>query len=296
MDVAPVIAGSSRWGPNKLNGHMRLLVRLLTPLCLIWIGCGLGNSDAQKGDEDNPKEELFVVASKLYDSHTYQDFLDSFLAPEDSLVWIDASRVGSSELDSLSPHAHAVLLTGGPDIHPEHYQRPQFFEKCGAIDVARDSLELRLLRWVENHQTPCLGICRGLQWMNVHGGGTLHPHLPDAFGTHMHRGGTPEHSRDTTHLVSAVDDQFAMEMSATSLVVSHHHQGIDALAPDLTVWAVAPDGLIEGVRRTDTVGFPFYVGVQWHPERSVAGQPMVDQLGLHFLRHARLNRRKQISH
>ena len=274
---------------------MRLSVVLLSLGFLVWVGCRPNNSEKPQGVEFEPQEKLIVVASKLFESHTYEDYLQSLVFPGDSLVCIDASRVGPNQLDSLLMRANAVLLTGGPDIHPDQYQRPEYMEKCGTIDVARDSLELQLLLWVEAHQTPCLGICRGLQWMNVFLGGTLHPHLPDELGTHMHRAGSPTHSRDTTHSVSTISDQFGMDLSTTSVVVSHHHQGIDALAPGLTTWAVAPDGLIEGVRRTDTLKFPFYTGVQWHPERSAAGQPLVDQVGLHFLRCARMQRGKLAS-
>lgn len=226
---------------------------------------------------------MVVVASRLWESRTYQDFLEPLAAPN-VVRWINASDL---PLDSLLPalaEADGVLLTGGADIHPLRYSQGADTARCGAIDVARDSLESRLLTWVDARHTPCLGICRGMQFMNVHGGGSLHPHLPDVLHTDAHRAGREGDSRDTLHTVRATRSWAAGIASGDrSEVVSHHHQGVDRLAEGLEVWAVAPDGLVEGVRARDTATFPFYVGVQWHPERSAPGQPLVDLVGRAFV-------------
>jgi putative glutamine amidotransferase len=74
------------------------------------------------------------------------------------------------------------------------------------------------------------------------------------------------------------------EPGDSSVVISHHHQGIDRLAEGLEAWATAPDGLIEGVVRRDTMGYPCYIGVQWHPERSKKRQPLVESVGAFFVR------------
>ncbi len=119
--------------------------------------------------------------------------------------------------------------------------------------------------------------------MNVHGGGSLHPHLPEFLGTDAHRAGDEESHRDTTHVVRAIKSIAGIEAGEQGMVISHHHQGIDELAATLEVWAQSPDGLAEGVRRKDTINYPCYLGVQWHPERSRKNQPFVESLGEFFV-------------
>ena len=119
--------------------------------------------------------------------------------------------------------------------------------------------------------------------MNVHGGGSLHPHLPDFLGTNAHRAGDAGSHRDTSHVVMTVKSIAGIEAGEQGIVISHHHQGIENIATTLEVWAQSPDGLAEGVRRKDTINYPCYLGVQWHPERSEKNQPLVEPLGEYFV-------------
>ena len=122
-----------------------------------------------------------------------------------------------------------------------------------------------------------------MQFMNVHGGGSLHTHLPAFLGTDAHRAGDEKNHRDTTHVVVAIKSIPGIDAGAQGMVISHHHQGIEDVATTLEVWAQSPDGLAEGVRRKDTVNYPCYLGVQWHPERSNKNQPFVESLGEFFV-------------
>ena len=229
-------------------------------------------------------DTLHIVASRLFESRTYEDYLEPLASP-DVIHWHNASELTFVELNEALETAHGVLMTGGADIHPARYGQAADTTRCGTIDLERDRIESALLRAVDSLRLPCLGICRGLQFMNVHNGGTLHAHLPDVLGTDAHRAGTEGSSRDTLHAVIAGSNAgfIGIEFKSKSQVISHHHQGINQLGKGLEAWAYARDGLIEGIRRADTVQFPFYVGVQWHPERSTKNQSMVEPVGLHFL-------------
>ena len=144
-------------------------------------------------------------------------------------------------------------------------------DTCGTIDIERDHIESALLHAVDSLRLPCLGICRGLQFMNVHNGGTLHAHLPDVLGTNAHRAGTEGNSRDTLHTVIAGSNAEIFGIQRTSEVISHHHQGINQLGTGLEAWAYASDGLIEGKKR----GFSFYIqsnGIEACP----INQPLVE--------------------
>lgn len=227
-----------------------------------------------------------MIASRLFESRTYESYLDS-LAARSTIRWINASELDSVGVESALRRANGVLLTGGADIHPARYGQPADTSRYGDIDLERDALEQQLLRGIHRFHLPVLGICRGLQHMNVFEGGSLHPHLPEVLGTKTHRAGIEGDSRDTLHIVRALVDWEALDVRVgdSSDVVSHHHQGIDRLAPSLEAWAESPDGLVEGIRHRDTQAFPCYFGVQWHPERSPQNQPLVESMGRFFVAH-----------
>ena len=236
-----------------------------------------------------------VILSKYYASRNYRNWLGRL---NDSLGgrpirFVQAYGMDALTLESELARAEAIVLTGGEDIHPGRYGQPDDTVRCGRIDEERDRVEHLLLDVVKTTGTPCLGVCRGLQVMNVHGGGTLRPHLPDD-GFEGHRGGAPGDTRDTLHavLVRAPWSYGSGHWLAgeTASVVSHHHQGIGMLAPGFIAWVEAPDGLIEGIRWSDTASVSYLVGVQYHPERSLGGSPLTDGLGVGLLEAAAARR------
>ena len=258
----------------------RLILAFVLPLLL---GCQ-SNLDSTPVVIDGQSDTLVVLASRLWSSNTYQDFLSPIISSHQKTVeWIDASDIDAIQLVASLGRADGVLLTGGADIHPARYRQPQDTVVCGTIEPIRDSLESYLLNWLDQSHVPCLGICRGMQFMNVHGGGSLHPHLPELLGTNAHRAGDEKSHRDTTHVVMAIKSIPGIEAGEQGMVISHHHQGIEMVATTLEVWARSPDGLAEGIRRKDTLSYPCYLGVQWHPERSKKNQPFVESLGEFFV-------------
>lgn len=160
-----------------------------------------------------------------------------------------------------------ILLTGGEDIHPRFYHRPEYLKYCDQedMDEKRDELELRMMDYTQENKIPLLGICRGFQIANVFFGGTLIPDIP-AFGK-------PDHSKvkgvDRYHDVSVLDHSLLRKISGAGQgeVNSAHHQGADRVGTGLKVSAVSGDGIVEGLERKDPEGKPFLLLVQWHPER-----------------------------
>lgn len=156
-----------------------------------------------------------------------------------------------------------ILFTGGPDVDPALYGE-ETLSACGQIIPERDEMEEVLFRAAMAAEKPILGICRGIQVINVVLGGTLWQDLPSQVG-----GGVchsqPEPYNQPCHLVSVVPDTPLAGLVGRKeiAVTSRHHQAIKDLAPGLKVMAYGPDGVVEAVWMP---GKPFVWGVQWHPE------------------------------
>ncbi|HST81357.1 MAG TPA: gamma-glutamyl-gamma-aminobutyrate hydrolase family protein [Kineosporiaceae bacterium] len=154
-----------------------------------------------------------------------------------------------------------LILSGGPDIEPSRYGA-EALETTGAPRVDRDEAELELIRAALAAGLPVLGICRGLQLLNVARGGTLHQHLPDVLGSSDH---APAPAVYGHHPIEVTPGSLLAEtLARTEAEVStYHHQAIDQLGAGLTVSAVAPDGTIEAI---EDQSMAFCLAVQWHPE------------------------------
>ena len=202
--------------------------------------------------------------------------------------YIIAIRDGTRALPLLIPSTDApleaaavlarvdgLLFTGSPsNVAPSHYgatARPGT-----ALDEARDATTLPLFAAAIAADKPLLAICRGFQELNVALGGTLHQHVHEIAGRLDHR-----EPRDVpldveyahAHAIAITEGGVLSRLSGLSeaKVNSLHHQGIDRLAPGLSVEAVAPDGQIEAV---SLPGGAFVLGVQWHPEWAFARDPL----------------------
>jgi putative glutamine amidotransferase len=166
-----------------------------------------------------------------------------------------------------------VLFTGGGDIHPELFGG-KTHPKISQVDSDRDRVELRLFAEVTRSRRPFLGICRGLQLINVAMGGSLYTHISDQHADALEHSITPDWPR--THLAHAVNVDETSRLAqilghSTVEVNSLHHQGVQDLGSGLKPVAYAPDGIIEAVELPD---YPFGLAVQWHPEWLLEHAPM----------------------
>ena len=178
--------------------------------------------------------------------------------------------VGDDEetLRGIYEELDGVFLPGGADIDPTSY-REERHPLCDRSDSARDHVELMLIRWAMADRKPVLGVCRGVQLINLAAGGTLYQDLADQYKGAIRHDYFPfsgEFTRD--HLAHEVDvarnTKLAEIIGAGTIEVnSMHHQGIRKLGGCLIATAIAPDGLIEA---TESTNGSFLVGVQWHPE------------------------------
>jgi len=167
-----------------------------------------------------------------------------------------------------------LLLPGGGDIDPSFYGEENRHSQN--IHPSRDRLEIEVFHRFLKARKPILGICRGIQVMNVALGGTLIQDLISEAGIFGHSlPASPD--RDTYHLIEIAETSFLfIWLNESSLVVnSHHHQAIGKLAPDLQVSARSLNGVIEAV---ESHIYPNLLGVQWHPERLPFSHPASDKI------------------
>jgi putative glutamine amidotransferase len=172
-------------------------------------------------------------------------------------------------IEDALPRLDCLVLSGGGDIDPAHYGAPRM-PGTTSVREDRDAAELALLKAALARRMPILGICRGMQLINVALGGSLHQHLPDVVGHDEH---APTPGTFGSHEVKvAAGSRLAAILGHTDLdvhlpaeVPTHHHQGINRLGAGLTATAWAADGTVEAFE-LDPAECPFGVAVQWHPE------------------------------
>lgn len=205
---------------------------------------------------------------------------DLAIFPTTYLTWITAAGMVPMPLtplvdieDSLDL-VDAVVLSGGPDIEPSHYGAERH---PSVVDTRpeRDEFELALAKTALARGVPMLGICRGLQLMNVAMGGTLHQHLPDLPGVLVHSAEWQDGERDRTrrwgptfHDVEVSHQRFAGFAGRMVETNTFHHQAADVIGDGLAVAARSADGVVEALAGDDAP----VLGVQWHPEMHQPGE------------------------
>ena len=177
-----------------------------------------------------------------------------------------------------------VVLGGGLDVHPARYGREVLADGSVELDQDRDTTDFAVFELARRESLPTLGICRGMQVVNVALGGTLVQNIPTERPSEIEHL-VPEKKddrRDHTVEIQPGTRLARIASGAQIEVNSRHHQGVDRPAPGLRVSAVAPDGLVEAIESDG----PWLVAVQWHPE-NLLEDPVSRRLFGDFARAAR---------
>jgi putative glutamine amidotransferase len=173
-------------------------------------------------------------------------------------------------LDSLLIHLDGLLLSGGLDIHPSQYQ-DEAHELLGETDANLDKLELMLARWAWRNDIPTLGICRGMQLLNVSLGGKLYQDLDSEYSREIQHANWGSPNEKLVHLVKIEQGSRMQEALGTDEVFtnSFHHQAVKAPGKGVVISGYAEDGVAETL---EVPSRRFMLAVQCHPEELYKGQ------------------------
>ena len=201
------------------------------------------------------EEKITIILSKA--SSNYVKWIE-----DENVIILDAYTIKNT--DSILALADAIILTGGEDINPLEYNDTANIKVCGTINFSRDTLERKLFDFAFKNKLPLVGVCRGMQMMNVASGGSLYGDIPSEIGTTViHR-----NNGEVMHEIAIVDTCSLIfpEGTDTIMVNSWHHQGLKIMPNHLRVIARSFDGLPEAVVMEKST-HPFMIAVQFHPER-----------------------------
>lgn len=171
------------------------------------------------------------------------------------------------QYEQLAALCDGFLFTGGPDAAPGMFGEDTWF-KCGAVSPIRDDMEARLFKIAYKSGKPIIGICRGIQIINICLGGTIYQDIMTQY--HRENGEMPLKHRQTeagiypTHKDYAAPGSFFEETFGSEFAVNtFHHQAVKDVAPGCVAEVTSEDGLIEGI---SDPRYGFLHATQWHPE------------------------------
>jgi putative glutamine amidotransferase len=192
-------------------------------------------------------------------------YIDAINAAGGIAVLLPPQPIRPGDAETILAGLDGLLVCGGRDVNPERYGAVHG-QETDEPDLLRDALEDQLLTAAIEHNVPFLGICRGMQILNVNRGGTLIQHLPDVVGTTKYQLGNGVFSHQPikieagTHLSQILSGKSSVDGAL------YHHQALDTVGQGLTVTATTDDNVIEAV---ELAGVDFGVAVQWHPEQTL---------------------------
>ncbi len=159
---------------------------------------------------------------------------------------------------------HALVLTGGGDIHPKHYGREDAIGVMEGIDEERDTFEFDVIARALKSEIPILGVCRGMQVFNVFSGGTM---IPDVQSAGYEDHGKGNGTEDRVHAVQIEERSILADVlpARRGTINTNHHQAVDRIGRGLKIVARSDDGVVEALEGGPDS--PFLLLVQWHPER-----------------------------
>jgi putative glutamine amidotransferase len=228
-------------------------------------------------------EPIKIAISKAVPEDAYINYNKWLKNADSNIICYDMYHL---ELDSalkLLAVCDGLLLTGGTDVYPGRFGKESDTSRILEPDFKRDTLEFALLSKAIEIKMPVQGVCRGLQLINVHFGGSLIIDIPTDLDTIV-----KHQLPDTYNCPHEVEIREGSLLSEISGILkgetnSNHHQGIDVLGSGLIGMAKTEDGLIESVGLKNSHNSSYLLAVQWHPERMDFTNPLSGSIARRFI-------------
>lgn len=197
---------------------------------------------------------------RIFLNHSYLDSIRHF----GGIPLVLPAEATEEELETFIGLCDGILLTGGNDLDPALYGETLLNDTVVPAPE-RDKSEMYVCRAAVERNLPILGICRGIQVMNVYFGGTLYQDIPSQLDTEVKHRMDPPYHRGSHNCILPENTPLREVCSEETIKInSHHHQAIKQLAPGFQAMGICDDGIIEAIYDPEK---PFIWGVQWHPER-----------------------------
>jgi putative glutamine amidotransferase len=226
------------------------------------------------------------IAISKSEGSNIDNYMNWLKAAREDVEIVELSGLSAEEASNALGGLDGLLLSGGADVDPARYQRQDLRDLC-KIDAVRDEMEIALINASRELRMPVLGICRGMQILNVAYGGTLIADIPTQHETSIEHRQDTDSKQDATHGVELQPGTIMRHFIGAydGTINSAHHQCVDQLADVFTPSAYSTDGIIEALEWGDASlgGKPFLYAVQWHPERLPYENPMSLPIAQHFL-------------
>lgn len=226
---------------------------------IITISLIIFKSNLTSKEMRNPK----IAITKASGSKSYENYKNWILKANPNIEIVDLIDMEVSKIDSIVKTVDGLLLSGGPDVDPIHFDKVEERDRC-SIDLRRDSIEITAINSAREVNLPILGICRGLQLLNVVYGGSLFTDIPTDVPNHSNH---QQKNGDSYHNINIKQNSILKELiqNDTITVNSSHHQSIDKLAKNFTITSSTQDNVVESIEYNNKNHWVF--AVQWHPER-----------------------------
>ena len=227
------------------------------------------------------EKPIKIAISKAIGSKNYEQYSVWIKKYDTHIETVNLYGLTIDSAQKIISDCDGVILSGGPDVNPVYYSKPQDSALCD-IDDYRDSLEFAIIEQSLKLNKPLLAICRGLQILNVAKGGSLIADLPtQRQGDVIHQCELPDTCYHDVKFTTS--KMLPFTNNKIYKVNTNHHQGIDMLSSDFRAIAYSDDSLIEAFEPANVSMYNFLLAVQWHPER--LNDPVAsDSIAIQFIR------------
>lgn len=278
--------------PDGINRIVILLAKHFAMLRFFFVGllivvctaCNTGVTVENGIVTAAPDEPDIIVISKEKEDKRYSNWISY---ADGDFKFVSLYHTSPDSIDYFLEKAVGVLITGGNDVAPDRYGKGDELERCGKLDMRRDTLEIKMINYALDNNIALMGICRGEQIMNVATGGTLIIDIPTDWDT------TIKHSNGEDYIdhwvkLEKTSQLYAICQADSCLVKTFHHQAVDQISSRFNVAGRTSDGLIEAIELKQHTKHPFAIGVQWHPEKMDYELPYSGPIALAFVKAIRL--------